>query len=288
MYFCLQQRLLVSLLFLFFLLFSNSVFAENSSFTTVATPFVITGNANNHDIISYFPKENIYKTSESFSDESMFGVIVDDPVLYMESEISLKENARPVVRYGETVVNVSTLGGDINVGDIVTTSSVPGVGQKAKYEDASYILGFALGPISFNGKTEVRDGEEIKFGTVPIALRIGPYMTKDGAAFVAFGKEKGKDFFLNNNGTGTSASTDKYALNMFKIFRYILATVIAVTSIIVSVGHFGTTFKESVVSVGRNPLAKSHIRSILLWNMLWMIIISGAGITLAVMIIIFQ
>ncbi len=272
--------------FILVFLFANIVFAESDNFTTVATPFVIEGDVNNHDVISYFPDENIYRASRSFSDESMFGVIVDNPVLYMESETSLKDGARPVVRYGETVVNVSTLGGSIDVGDIITTSPIPGIAQKAENKDASYILGFALGPIVLNGNSGTYDGNEIDFGTVPIALRIGPYITKGGAEFVTYGKELGSGFFSNNN-MNTSTNNER-AVNIFKVFKYLLATIIAVTSIVVSIGHFGATFKESVVSVGRNPLARSQIRSILLWNMLWMIIIGGSGIAVAVMIIIFQ
>lgn len=271
------------------LIFSVSIFtvpaiASVYDFTTVASPILVTGTANDHDIVSYHSDADIYQVSGSFADESMFGVIVDDPVLYLESPLALYDNARPVVRHGEALVNVSTLGGEIHAGDIVTTSPILGIGQRAKRQDATYILGFALDTMVPSGRTIMHEGKEVELGTVPVALRIGPYLTQESIAFVATGKE-----ILSKTGglgglTGEDGSRQE-EIPTFKVFRYILATLIAVTSIVVSLGKFGDAFKQSVVSIGRNPLARSQIRAILFWNIVLMFFVSGAGLSVAAAII---
>lgn len=255
------------------------------NFTTVASPVIVTGDVKNHDIVSYSGEEDVYKASGSFADESMFGVIVDDPVLYMESDISLQQGARPVVRYGEVLVNASSLGGDILPGDIVTTSPIQGIGQRVMRKDAPYILGFALERITYTGETVYFEGEEVRLGTVPVALRIGPYLTRAGVAFVSSGKEY-EEIFKEINEKGGLVQ-DPNAIGAFKIFRYLLAAAVAITAMVVSLSRFGDAFKQSVVSVGRNPLARSQIRSILLWNVLFIVLISGTGLGIAVAIILF-
>lgn len=256
--------------------------AQMNDYATVASPIVISGDANNHDIVSYHSDADLYKISGAFADESMFGVVVDDPVLYMESGISQKEGARPVVRHGEALVNVSTLGGEIHAGDIITTSPILGIGQRAEQKDATYILGFALGEMTPVGGTATYDGDKYNVGTVPVALRIGPYLTKQGIAFVSEGKEY---FHAGNVGDTGQGTTDDDYVTPFKIFRYILAAVIAISAIVVSIGRFGDAFKQSVVSVGRNPLARGQIRSILFWNIVLIILVSGAGLAVAAAII---
>lgn len=261
-------------------------FAQNYDFATVASPIIVTGEARDHDIVSYRKDEDSYKVSGSFADESMFGVIVDDPVLYVESGVALTEGARPVVRQGEAIVNVSNLGGEIRAGDIITTSPILGVGQRAEYKNATYILGFALDTMTPTGETLEYDGKKVTFGTVPTALRIGPYLTEEGVTFLTTGKEylmgKGNMAGFEEIGEG---GADKKNATAFKAFRYLLAAVLALTSIIVSIGRFGEAFKESVVSIGRNPLARAQIRSILFWNIILIIFVSGAGLIVSAALI---
>lgn len=273
--------ILVSMLLVFL---PVPVFGEKHDFATVASPIVVSGNANNHDIVSYHSEADLYKVSGAFADESMFGVIVDDPVLYMESDIALQEGARPVVRHGEAIVNVSTIGGSIRAGDIITTSPILGVGQRAEQQDATYILGFALDSMSISNETVTYGENEYRIGTVPVALRIGPYLTREGIAFVTTGKE-----YLSGAGNIVGLGQGEVSeddISAFKIFRYILAAVIAISSVFISIGRFGDAFKQSVVSVGRNPLARGQIRSILFWNIILIILVSGAGLGVAAAIII--
>ncbi len=260
------------------------VFAQSEEYATVASPVTVEGHVNDKDIISYNVEKNEYRASRSFSDETMFGVVVDDPVLYMDSETARSENVRPVVRYGEVVVNVSDLGGEIVAGDLITTSPIPGIGQETSRQDAPYILGFALEPVRYTGQTVLYGDREVKLGTVTITLRIGPFLTREGANFVASGT-KGLEALIKEQGLGFEATPEE--VTGFKIFRFFLAAMVVISSMLVSVGRFGETFKESVVSIGRNPLARSQIRSILLWNVLSIVLVTGAGLAIAIAIILF-
>ncbi len=286
MYIELKIRYYFAFCIFFLLVFVNSFFithAKSGDYATVASPVVVVGDVNDHDIISYDSDNDMYIASEFFSDESVLGVVVDDPVLYMESNDKFEDGIRPVVRFGEALVNVSTFGGEINAGDIITTSEIPGIGQKVMREDTPYILGFALESMKVINDNILYDGEQLQFGTVLVALRIGPYITKEGAMFLETGRDDFESYVDNIYKEGGISSSD--AVGAFKVFRYLLAVVVAVTAIAISVTRFGDTFKEGVVSIGRNPLARSQIHSMLFWNIILIILVTGAGLGIATAII---
>jgi hypothetical protein len=286
-----QQKYLLMFkvsVFLMLTLTSGFVFAQSEDFATVASPVQIEGNVNDHDIVSYGIENNVYRASRSFADESMFGVVVDDPVLYMDSETARTDDVRPVVRYGEVLVNVSNLGGEIKAGNLITTSIISGVGQRTEMQDAPYILGFALEDMTPNGNSFDHEGKEVLFGTVPITLRIGPFLTKEGIDFIS----SGQDFEsyvseITKSNTLSNVVSNTNNASAFKVFRYILATVVAVTSLIVSITRFGDTFKQGVISIGRNPLARSQIRSIMIWDVLLVVLVTVGGFGVATAIILF-
>jgi hypothetical protein len=69
------------------------------------------------------------------------------------------------------------------------------------------------------------------------------------------------------------------------MFRYVLGAIIALAGVIVALRRFGDTFTQGVVSVGRNPLARKHIRSIMLWNSLSILFAGGVAFTAGMFII---
>jgi len=258
----------------------GSAFAD--SYTTVASPVPIDGEVSDGDIVSYDAESGTYHVTRSYADENVFGVVVDDPVLYMDPQDAVDDSARPVVRYGEARVNVSDLGGSIRPGDLITTSPIPGVGQRANYKDVQFILGFALDAMRKSGEEINVNDAVAQLGSVSVALRIGPHLTRDGVSFIASttaegGEREGIEKTFAGGGT----------LDVFKVFRYVLAALVAVTAMIIAVRRFGDTFTQSVISVGRNPLARPQIRSILLWNALLIVLVSGVGFAIAAAIILF-
>src|SRR3989338_87589 len=69
-----------------------------------------------------------FKRSTQEYDVLVFGVVVNAPILSVEPRT---DTSRPVISSGETLVRVSTAGGEIAEGDLITTSSEAGVGIKA-------------------------------------------------------------------------------------------------------------------------------------------------------------
>jgi F0F1-type ATP synthase membrane subunit c/vacuolar-type H+-ATPase subunit K len=261
------------------LLMQVDTVSATQSYTTVASTIETEGTLRDGDIVSYNPGQNIYHPSKEYADEMVYGVVVLDPVLHL-SELegtTASTTGTPVVRYGEVVVNVSTLGGEIHAGDLVTTSVIEGFGQRVAREDGSYVLGFALEDMQFNGES-VQVGEQtIELGNVAVALRIGPYVTKQGAELIASTTLLGQGGIVEDDGEG--------GIDMFKVFRYSLAAIVAALAILVAARRFGDTFSQSVISVGRNPLARSQIRSMVVWNSFLIILISCVGFGISALII---
>ena len=247
------------------------------SYTTVASTITVDGVARDGDVISYYPRENVYHPSKTYADEMMYGVVVIDPVLNLFSENEAGNQGVPVVRFGEAVVNVSTLDGFVYAGDLVTTSPIEGFAQRVSRDTATYVLGFALQDMTVSGQTTTVGDATVELGTVPVALRIGPYVTKEGAELIASSTLQGS--------AGLSDSEEQGGFDMFKMFRYVMASLVAALSILVAARRFGDTFSQSVISVGRNPLARSQIRSMVIWNSFLIILISSVGFGISALIL---
>jgi len=252
-------------------------FAHN---TSIATPVPISDAVYDGDIITYDVADGVYRPASTYSDEAMFGVIVLNPVLYM-AESTSKDGTYPVVRFGEAVVNVSTLGGDIHAGDLITTSLFPGRGQRVTRQNIAYVLGLALEPMQIDTSiTPITvEGNTVRFGKVPVALRIGQYVPGDLAETIA------STTALLARITPQNPIAQNAQFDFFRAFRFVLAALVATGSIIISLRRFNDMFSKSVVSIGRNPLARTHIRALLIWNVLLTLFISGIGLSVSAALI---
>lgn len=257
--------------------FVSAGVATAQSYTTVASSVVIDGTIRDGDVVSYNPEDNSYHPSALYADEMMYGVVVLDPVLNLLSENDTAPQGAPVVRFGEVSVNVSTLGGFVYAGDLVTTSPIEGFAQRVSRDNATYVLGFALEDMTVRNQTVTVGDTSVELGTVPVALRIGPYVTKEGAELIASSTIQGAGGIAENQEQG--------GFDMFKMFRYIMASLVAALSILVAARRFGDTFSQSVISVGRNPLARSQIRSMVIWNSFLIILISSVGFGISALIL---
>ncbi len=255
-----------------------SVYGQALSYTTVASPVTVQGEVINGDVVSYDAETGTVHPSALPADEMMYGVVVTDPVMYIY-ETTTTDRQVPVVRYGEALVNVTDIGGEIRAGDLVTTSVVEGKGKRISRDEGAYALGFALEDMRLLDQApSVVRGKEVRMGTVPVALRIGPYVTKDGASYLASSSVLGI--------TVTERFQERSGLDLFKLMRYLLGSLVAISAVVIAARRFGDTFKQSIVSVGRNPLARSQIRAMVLWNALFIILISSIGLGVGIAIVI--
>jgi len=257
--------------------------AEDMLGTAVATPVAVPSGARDGDILSYDAASNSYVLSDISEHEAMYGVVVEDPAFYVtDATIASSSTVLPVVRSGEVIVNVSTLGGDIQPGDLVTSSELAGHGKRADRATAHQALGFALGAPTYDtpARTADVDGVVVRLGRVPVALRIGPVvpgvLTDLAASSSAF------EALLNRD---TLAQEEGKSIDVFKIFRYTLGASVVLAGMVIALWRFGDMFTQGVVSVGRNPLAKAQVRSVLLWNGLLLLLVSGVGLAIGLTII---
>ena len=272
----------LSSVFIIFLLLqgfvrSAPVFAQNLpnlQFNIARTLVIDDKSAVDGDIMSLsIGKESLVRSAKD-SDERMFGVLVADPVMVYRTLPTL-----PVARDGEAMVNVTTLGGAIEVGDYVTSSPIAGKGQKGQGV-AGYMVGVALG--NFDGKNVTTSltyqGKKYPFGQVQINVGIGPaspVLTKAAGGLLGTLKQLSTAIIYN---ISTSQQAER-------VIRYILAVLIAIVIFYISYRTFGTNVTKGIEAIGRNPLAKGTIQAMITLNIILLIISCLSGVALALVII---
>lgn len=213
------------------------------------------------DIISLNPDTGKLHLSGVAGDRTIFGVAVANPILLLRSS----GGTVPIVTSGQVDVNVTTNAGPIRVGDFVTSSSRPGEGELAT-STQGYVLGTALAPFPADAGSYATG--TLATGTIPVLLSVGPY---PASAVPQPPQQQARKNFLNVN-AGT-------------VLRYVLAATVAIGSIALAFRNFGSSIRDGIVSVGRNPLAKSSIQSMVLLNALLIAFVSASGLLVGLAIL---
>lgn len=257
---------IASLLGVFFLLSTGFAYAQVD--VAVTYPIALSEEAQSGDIISFRKDGQRFERSAAVSDAEIFGIIAEDPLLVLEMEGA---NA-PIVRTGEARVNVVSSGGAIAAGDVITSSTVPGKGQRAREEDR-YVVGTALEPFPSSGSPEELTG------SIRVLLSIGDRMEGGGGAGSGgFFGGIGGGRVGGGSGSGAGGGGGSEPVSALKIIQFVLAAFIGVGSIYFAFRHFGQNLKEGITSVGRNPLAKAPIRSMVVTNAALILLICALGL----------
>ena len=111
--------------------------AENSSGVAISVT-IIDKNAKDGNII--VRTKNGYALSKIAYDTNIYGVLTENPALYLQNTETV--GVKPVLTSGKAFVLVTTINGKIAKNDYITSSTIPGVGQKANKDGR--ILGTAL------------------------------------------------------------------------------------------------------------------------------------------------
>ena len=148
---------------------------------------------------------------------------------------------------GRTFVRVSTINGEIHAGDFIASSAISGIAAKATQYGP--VLGIAL---SDYRETNVRRVEKI-----PVAMSL---ITRTPLTFVGE--------------------------HPIEALRYLLAFLIAASSIIVGFIYFGKVTRSGVEALGRNPLAARLIQFGIVLNLALTLGIIVGGIVISYLIII--
>ena len=148
---------------------------------------------------------------------------------------------------GRSFVRVSTINGEIHAGDFISSSAISGIAAKATAYGS--VLGIALKDYR---ETNVRRVEKI-----PVALNI---ITRTPLTFV-----------------------QEHPL---EVLRYLLALLVAASSIITGFIYFGKVTRSGVEALGRNPLAARLIQFGIILNLTLTLGIIVGGVIISYLIII--
>jgi len=214
-------------------------------------------NIRNGDLVSFVNGEYVV-TSDPY-DPNIIGVIARNAAVVFELEGDTEGS--PVVSFGNAVVNVSGVNGEIKKGDLITASQIPGVGMKAT--QAGYVVGSALEDFNSSSPDDT--------GQIQAFLNVHYYFAQSETA-------RGLLDILNLSAIATYEQPTV-------VFRYFLAGIIVLVSIIFGFLSFGRTANTGVEALGRNPLAGRMIQLGIVLNVLITLSIIVSGLAIAYLIL---
>lgn len=204
-------------------------------------------------------------------DPQMYGVLDRSPLLVWRR---VDGTGEPIIRNGLTSVNVTTLNGPISPGDYITSSAIPGKGQKAS--EAGQVIGIALSPLGEQAGEKINfNNQQVTSGKVQIALRI---------EYAEPGNPQSAGRFFNFLGS-TLFNNVQDPKNFGLVIRFIAATLIILLTFGFSFLTFSRSISKSIEAIGRNPLAKTTIQISMAINAVLLILTVGAGIFAAILIL---
>jgi hypothetical protein len=193
--------------------------------------------------------------------KSIVGVVAKKAALSFEARTK-RSGYLPVVSAGTTLVLVSGEGGPIKKGDLVTTSTLPGVGMKASH--SGYVLGTALESFSGSSREEV--------GKIPVAINVRYLYSKP---------QNLKESLAGILSLSWLAAYE----DPLVVFKYIIAVLSVVLAFVFGFFHFARVSAKGVEALGRNPLASKIIQLGIVFNVLIGVAIIASGLGIALLIL---
>lgn len=241
----------------------TDVYAQSGNINSgIATMHaIIGGSPRSGDIISFDKRSQTFHLTRIPGDKDAFGIVVKNPVLLLSSGNA----GTPIITSGEVSVNVTTKNGPISVGDYVSPTSISGMGAKAINSD-SYIIGTALSSFSGTASSTASNTKKIYSGSIQMLFlhRINPLASADQN--IPRSIEIGKNI-------------------IFHVMKYVLATLVAVGTVYAAFKVSNSSMRAGLISIGRNPLAKTSINSMLIINAIMIILISAIGLSAALALV---
>jgi hypothetical protein len=228
---------------LFLVLGMSSVGAVSAM---ISSSYNATSKIPSGSIVSVEPgRSNFVQLASISNSQHLLGIVVTGNQSLLE--INASSNTVQVATEGTANVLVSTVNGPISIGDQIAISPFNGVGMKAN--STSRVVGIAetnfsaTAPNATPEKIPAINGQidTVYVGYVRLNIVIGP---TDGSAASLSGLQ-GLGYTL----VGRSIST----------FRIILCLIVAVIAIVSMVVLIYASIYGSIISIGRNPLAKKLV-----------------------------
>ena len=203
------------------------------------------------------------------ADNRLLGVLQTEPLAVNQD---IDKLGTPITRNGTATVRVSNLSGEIKAGDYITSSEIPGVGQKALR--SGYVIGMALNTFS-TGQPQTFQNKQVQVGTIPVAVRI---------EYAEISSARGINRLFNYL-TSAIFRDIQSPEQVNQALKYILATIIALTSFLIGFLTFTRSIPKSIESIGRNPMAKNAIYMSVIINITFTLVTTVIGIVAALLIL---
>lgn len=204
-------------------------------------------------------QDGSYRLTKRAYDAQVRGVVVSDPAIYVKSDNPNKKYA--IIGSGETVVRVNSSEGDIRKGDLLRSSTMPGVLVRAA--KSGFVVGVAMEAYS------AKDQKSVGVIRATLDIHYAPSVSSIGSALT--------DIF-----SLSALATYEQPLIVFK---YVIAAIITLSSFIFGFLYFGRIAGRGVEALGRNPLASRSIQFGIVMNVLITFAIIGVGIVVSLFII---
>jgi len=206
-------------------------------------------------VVTVNTEREMYSISDRSHHDSVYGVTATQPTLVFQTG----EEEVPVVTDGVAYVQVNNEGGEISRGDFLVTAAAPGVARKAN-DNESYVFAIALEnyqPQATNQTGFIQANVSVEAAVLALeAKRQAHIRTQDEST------------------------------NPVSIVRAVIAVVLVIGGLFFILYSFRSTIKAGVVSVGRNPRARSSIVALAIGNLTFALILCAAVVFIAVAILI--
>ncbi len=264
-----RKLLPLLLLIVTFLMIPTYIYAQ----LEIAETYDMPEGAQDGDIVSYTDQRVVLSGHDY--DDKIFGVIETNPLVAYRRQ---DNTGLPVVRSGTAEVSVITSNGPIRTGDFITSSAMPGKGQKATA--SGYIIGVALGDFSEQDGEVVdyQDGvtvRQVRQGKINVAIKIE-------FAEIDTARNQNRLFdSLNNLLFRNIQDPEKFV----SIIRYVLAGLAILLSFLIGFFTLARTIPKGIEALGRNPLARATIQFGIVLNIIFTVGIALVGIVAAIIIL---
>ena len=237
-----------------------SVANAQETSTGVSIPVLLEEQADNGSVICSQQGGTGYKLCDSNYASSVLGVVTAKPAVSL-GELTL-DNEFFVITSGIAEIRISSFNGNIAEGDLLSTSTVKGVAQKASKN--GFVLGSALTAYNADNLEDI--------GTVFVSINI--HQT------TGFTDVRTNLFEILREGLAAAVLTPLAAL------RYLLAAIVVVSSFVLAFIYFGKLAKAGIEGIARNPLAHRTIELTVIFHLAITLAIFLVGLGVAYLILV--
>ena len=214
--------------------------------TTISQGYSASSNIAIGSLVSLENNSNDSVTAASTSNiNNLFGVVINNGSSILTLDNGSKTEVQ-VATSGILPVLVSDCNGSIGSGDPVTASPIQGVGMKATTNIK--IVGIAQGKVTGTTKQkvakEICGSEEITLGQVPVLISVAYHYREPEKTIIPASLQN-----LANTVAGKSVSS----------LPIIISAAIFLITIIIVVAIIYSLIRNSIISIGRNPMAQSAV-----------------------------